>query len=258
MGKRIIVRGGELPPSQSKSRVTVGDKTLEELLAEEEAKEMGDQLIPDNVIPYHKSRARYQESKESNGPTRVLTRREINAENWEKNMENQKTMEGVIATLLLSGREVTGREIQNNCVRQLNITKKLYSQRSTYLYHKTDFGKFIESRRDGKGAAYKLVAAAMECKPEELVHFVYKGNKKARETILEHHKGLRPYLESPEKEKKKEAIVKKAKEKFGKAIDSHDDNESSNIADAISNVVAQELGVNVSVMGRVEVVFKWE
>jgi len=251
MEKRTVVKGGELPPPQSKSGVTAGSMTLEELIAEEESKEMGEQLTPDNVIPYHKGRGRYKETKEPNGATRILTRREINAENWEKIMENEKTIEGVIASLLLSGREVSGREIMNNCVRQLNITKKMYSQRSTYVYHKTDFGKFIESRRDGKGASYKLVSAALECKVEELLHFVYKGNVKGRETILEHHKGLRPYLESSEK--KEDQVKEKSKKPEPPSKET-----SSGIATAINNVVAQELGVNVSVSGRVEIVFKWE
>ena len=255
MEKRTIVKGGELPRPLSGSGITVGDETLEEIVAEEESKEIAEEMTPENLALYRKNRSRIKAHKESNGPTRILTRREINAENWEKTMEQQKTIEGVIASLLLSGREVTGREMQNNCVRQIQgVTKKLYSQRSTYLYHKTDFGKFVVSRRDGKGAAYKLVAAALECKVEELLRFVYKGDKKGRETILDHHKGLRPYLESPAKEKKAED---RAKEK-AKKPEPPSKETSIGIATAIRDVVAQELGVNVSVSGRVEIVFKWE
>jgi hypothetical protein len=173
--------------------------------------------------------------------------------NWEKIMENQKTIEGVITSLLLSGREVTGRELQNNCMRQLNVTKKKYSQRSTYMFHKTDLGKFIVSRRDGKGASYKLVAAALECKVDELVIFVYKGNKEGRAAVLEHHKGLAPYLEEKAEEKKDEASDKLSKKK-----EKQEKSTSDGIATAINNVVSQELGVNVSVDGRIEIVFKWE
>lgn len=245
MGKRIILKGGSLPPPKSSSGIEIGGKTLEELLGEVEAKELGEQLVPDNVLPYHKSRARYAEEKGKREPTRILTRREINAENWEKIMENQKTIEGIIAALLLSGREVTGREIQENCVRRLGISKKMYSQRSTYLYHKTDFGKFIESRRDGKGASYKLVSAALECRPEELVHFVYKGNAKARETILEHHKGLQPYLEDKPKELAEEQKLPKVKEKTLPS------------GTSIKPILPSSVGVNIVVSGQVEVVFRF-
>jgi len=255
MSERL--KGGELKQSPSKSGVTIsGNKTLEEFIAEEEAKELGEVLTPDNLPSYHKARPKYSEQKEPNGTTRILTRREINAEQWEKIMESQKSIEGVIAALLLSGREVTGREIQNNCVRQLGITKKKYSQRSTYLYHKTDFGKFIISRRSGKGASYKLVPAALECKPEELLYFVYKGNHKSRELVLEHHKGLKPYLEEKPK-RTHEELLEEAKEKFKKAKEGKLQS-STKISTAIGDVVSQELGVKVSVSGRVEVIFKWE
>ena len=248
MAQRKIIRGGELPKT-SGSGVTIGDHSLEEFVADEEAKEFGETLVPDNLATYHKSHPKYAEQKGHRGPTRVYTRREINAMEWEKIMEAQKNIEGVIAALLLSGREVTGREIQNNAIRQLNITKKKYSQRSTYLFHKTDFGKFITSRRDGKGACYKLVPAALECKVEELLFFVHKSNPEARKKVLEHHKGLSAYLEPDVKEKKEEA-----KEKF--LVSSQD--KKPDIVDTINSAVAQELGVNVNVQGRVEIVFKWE
>ena len=252
MGKRIIIRGGELPEKSSGSGVKVGDHTLEEFVAEEEAKEMGEVLTPDKGSAYHKGYDKHLPRKESNGPTRVYTRREINQMEWEKMMESQKSIEGVIAALLLSGREVTGKELQNNCVRQLNITKKQYSTRSTYLYHKTDFGKFIESRRDGKGASYKLVPAALECKPEELMFFIHKSNVEARNKVLEHHKGLAAYLESDVKEKKA-----KAKEK---SLEKNDEKEvkGSSLSTGLSEVISNVLGVNVNVSGRIEIVFKRE
>ena len=246
MARRIIIKGPDIP-KDSGSGVKIGDRTLEEFIAEEESREIGEVLTPERKPVYHKGYDKHLAYKESSGHTRIYTRREINAENWEKIMENQKTIEGVIAALLLSGREVTGRELQNNCVRQLSITKKKYSTRSTYLFHKTDFGKFITSRRDGKGAVYKLVPAALDCKPEELLFFIYKGNDEARNKVLEHHKGLAAYLEP--KEKKKEEVTTKdltpTTRDTGKFI-----------RNVVSEAIAQELGVNVKVSGRVEIVFK--
>lgn len=252
MGRRIVVKGGDLTKPLSGSAVTLDGRTLEEYLDEEEGKELKEKMTPENLALYRKNRARLKEHKESNGTTRILTRREINAENWEKDMENQKTIEGVIASLLLSGREVSGSELQNNSMRQLGIPKKEYTGRSTYLFNKTDFGKFIEKRRGGKGFSRKLVPAALELKVEELMHFVYKGNPKGREMILEHHKGLRPYLES--NKAKVSDLLEETKEKFKKIKDARTDG----IATAISKAVSQELGVKVSVTGRVEIVFKLE
>jgi hypothetical protein len=270
MTRRKIIRGGELPERISGSGVTIDETTtLEEFVAEEEAKEIGEALVPDNLVTYHKSRARYVDTSKKKGHVRVYTRREINVMNWEKLMENQKNIEGVIAAVLLSGQEMSGSEIQEACMKQLGVTKRQYSTRSTYLYNKTDFGKFIESRRDAKGKCFKLVPAALDCKPGELMHFVYKGSDKAREVVLEHHKGLIPYLEPEkpkeedvesklaekrEKLKEKMATMRASKEKKRKKENSN----SNGLTEVINDVVAQELGVNVSVAGRIEIVFKWE
>jgi hypothetical protein len=249
MGNKTL-KGGDLPPPRSGSAVTVGDKTLEEYVDEQEGREFKDRLTPDNVIPYHKNRARYADHKEPTDPARVLTRREINAENWEKIMENQKTVDGVITALLLSGREVSGRELMNNCVRQINgLTKKKYSTRSTYLFHKTDFGKFIQSRRSGKGATYKFVAAALECKPEELMYFIYKDRKEAREQVLEHHVGLKPYLEDPAPKSKDPVKPKTTTPQLSQPpVD--------NVVEVVREAIGKALGVEVKVSGRVEIVFK--
>lgn len=267
MAKRIKIRGGELEKPRSKSAITIGKQSLEEFIADEESKEIGDTLTPDNLAPYHKSRSRYATNKGQSGHTRIYTRREINAMTWEKLLEDQKTIEGVIASILLSGKEVSGTEIQNTCVRHLNISKKRYSTRSTYLYNKTDFGKFIESRRDAKGRCFKFVPAALDCKPGELMHFVYKGNAKARATVLEHHKGLSAYLveakskEKRERTKEELAEVKKKMEemRIKKALKKEAKEENAkSLSAAINDVVSQTLGVNVSVGGRIEIVFKWE
>jgi hypothetical protein len=249
MGQKL--EGGELSKPISGSGIIIGgEKTLEELLAEEEAREMGETLVPDNLASYHKTYAKHKERRESNGPARVLTRREINAEQWEKNMENAKTIEGVIAASLLSGREVSGKELQNNCLRRINgLTKKKYSTRSTYLFHKTDFGKLIESRREARGRSYKLVSAALELKPEELLQFVYKT--KARDVIVEHHKGLRPYLEEVKKEK-----VNPEKVEHGGVVENKPEETSARAK--IQSIVPSTLGVNIFVSGKVEVIFRWD
>ena len=65
--------------------------------------------------------------------------------------------------------------------------------------------------------------------------------------MLEHHKGLAAYLEP--KEKKKEEVTTKhltpTTRDTGKFI-----------RNVVSEAIAQELGVNVKVSGRVEIVFK--
>lgn len=167
-------------------------------------------------------------------------------------MEHEKTMEGVMAALLLSGREVPGVELMNNCMRRLNVVKKKYSQRSSYLFSKTDFGRFVVKRREGKGTAYKLVPAALELKVEELMHFVYKGNKKGREAILEHHKGLRPYLEveKPIEPDPPNSDEDTASDEPAKA--------APIMTNLIENAISQALGVNVIVKGRIDIVFRWE
>jgi hypothetical protein len=227
----------------------VGDRTLEEYIDEQEGYEVRKGLTPD-VIPFkhRQGKVKYADHKEPLQPARVLTRREINAENWEKIMENEKTVDGVITALLLSGREVTGKELMNNCLRQISgLTKKKYSTRSTYLFHKTDFGKFITSRRSGKGASYKFVPAALDCKPEELMHFIYKDAKQARATVLAHHVGLKPYIEEPAP-KSKDYLKSTTPQLSQPPVD--------NVVEVVREAIGQALGVEVKVSGRVEIVFK--
>ena len=259
MGKKM--KGGELERPRSGSAITIeGNQTLEEFVSEQEAKELGEQLTPDTRGTYHKSRARHSEYKEPSGSGRILTRREINAENWEAMVMNEKTIDGVITSLLLSGREVSGKELMNNCLQQVTgANKKKYSTRSTYLFHKTDWGKFVENRRSAKGRAYKFVAAALECKPEELLVFMYKGSPKARETILEHHKGLRPYLEDTKKKESEEDMKKRmAGLREKRALKKKEREAPNSLSTVITNTVTERLGVDVSVGGRIEIVFKRE
>jgi hypothetical protein len=70
---------------------------------------------------------------------------------------------------------------------------------------------------------------------------------------------LRPYLEEkPKKDRRELELLEAAKEKFKKARELKESKSPDVITTAIGNAVSQELGVKVSVSGRVEIVFKWE
>jgi hypothetical protein len=86
--------------------------------------------------------------------------------------------------------------------------------------------------------------------------FIYKGNDSAREKVLEHHKGLRPYLEEkPKKDRRELDLLEAAKEKFKEAKEKKESTASTNTS--IRPVVPSSLGVNIVVSGKVEVVFRF-
>jgi len=224
--------------------------TLEEVRAAEEAKELGETLVPDTVVPYHKARTKF---KEANGITkagRVLTRREINKEQWEKQLMDANSIDEAIIAVLLEGKEVLGSDIRDQVLKtQPEVSNKKYAMRCSYLMHKTDFGLLVERRRAGKGVAYKLVTAALDCRVQELAVFAYKHDK-AREEVLAHHKALKPYFESADKPATRWRDQAKSPDLQPPT------KPPLEIQGTIENAISNALGLNVSVQGRIEIVFK--
>jgi hypothetical protein len=260
------LKGGELDPSPSKSRITVGGQTIEEYVAIKEARELGEELVPDNVKPYHKTRLKHQETKGSSSFGRILTRREINEEQWEKIMEAQKTIDEVIITSLLSGKEMSGNQLREAVIKHIpDTTPKSYSTRSSYIYHKTDLGKLIKCRRSAKGMAYKFVPAALDCTVEELAPFLYKGEMEKRQAILDRHIGLKPYLKPNAPSTKGKKIIEPWEEKAGPGPGTIEPEKQKKLEDfeveakhAIQNVMPNPLSLNVNIIGKVEIVFRWD
>lgn len=242
--------------SESASGITIGGKTIEEIVAEEESKEMGEELTPDRIAPYHKCRSRHKTYTESNGFSRVWSRREINAATWEKMLMDSKDIYQSIIGVLLSGREMPGQEICRTVITtKAGITKKEYTQKSTYLFNKTDFGKLLIRRREGKGFAFKLCSAALDCKQEELMVFTYAASRypKRREQVLAHHKSLRPYFEPDPDQTTSKADPQKSP---GLNDLSKPAASKTAISAALETALSNLLGVNVNVSGRIEIVFK--
>jgi len=265
-------KGGELPRPPSASGILIGGNvTLEEHIFLEEAKELGEELTPDNVKPYHKTKMKYKEHKESNNPGRILTRREINEEQWERIIMSQTTIDGAIIGALLSGREMSGTELRDAVLQAIpGSTPKQYSTRSTYIFHKTDFGRFIKSRRSAKGRMFKLVTAALDCTVEDLIPFIYKTQVDERTAILNKHIALQPFLQENDSEEieentESEKQIKPEEPKIEPKDVNVEDSEivkdtevsvNNAIKNAITNV-SNSLGINVTVNGKVEIVFKW-
>lgn len=246
-----VLKGGNIPQSESASGITIGDKTLEEIVAEEEAREEAEAITPDPVTPYRNPVIRYLEKKQPDGVGRVWTRREINKATWEKLLMSAPTLDHAIISVLLSGTEVSGSQIKEYVMKNnAGITPKQYDIRCSYLMNQTDLGKIVERRREGKGMAYKLVTAALDCKPEELVVFVRKSPK-PREAVLLHHKALRPYFELDE------TVKGKIHPKTEKPDTGDLSKATKGITAAIENALTDILGVNIAIGGRIEIVFKF-
>jgi len=243
----IGVKGGEIE-KECTSGITIGGIPLEEHLAEEEGKELGEALAPDRVVIYHKGGKSYKSKKESNSFGRIWTRREINKHTWEMQLMKTNSIDKAAIVILLAGREVVGSEIRDYVLKVIGgATNKKYAQRMNYLMTKTDLGKLVERRRAGKGIAYTLVAAALDCRPEELETFAYKTSD--RDKVLAHHKGLIPYIQADKPSTKKEpdppikddlGLLTKPGEPF-KSI--------------LETALSESLGVNVNVTGCIEIKF---
>ena len=267
------MKGGELPPSESASKITVGGQTVEEWVAIKEARELGEELVPDNVIPYRKVRLKHKETTESSSFGRILTRREINEEQWEKIMEKQKTIEGVVISALLSGTEMSGTQLKDLVLKELPAKiQKDYQSRASYIFCKTDFGKFIVDRPEGGGKAFKLIPAALDCTVEELTSFLYLDNKRMaiRKKVLEKHQGLQPYLVPRKPARKGKKIIEEWEERSGVGLDpgpkaksklpKQKQLEDTELAakNAIQGIIQNPLGLNVTITGKVEIVFRWD
>jgi hypothetical protein len=241
------LKGGELEKSCS-SDITFEGRPLEEVLAEEEGKEMGEVLASDKISIYRKSGDGFTTHAEGHGPGKIWTRREVNKHTWEKMLMDSNTIDNAIIAVLLSGGEVSGSVIRDRVLTSLpGVTNKKYAQRMNYLMTKTDLGKVIERRQEGKGKAYKLVTAALDCRPEELATFAYKS--KARDKVLAHHKALKPYLQADESEAKPEPDPK-SKVDLGLLTPPN-----GPITAALETALSESLGVNVTVSGCIEIKF---
>jgi hypothetical protein len=225
-------------------------KTLEEIVAEEKTKEDVDKIKPDPVVLHPKPRVPiYPGEKGYKGSARIYSRREINQLKWKEFVMDATTIDECIATLLLGGQEMSGPEMRAELARVgKTFDKAKFTQRFSFIQHKTDFGKLVSSRREGKGRMFKLVTPALDLTPKELATFVYKHTGKGE--VLEKHPALKVYFEDQEKPDPTEPQP-------GHKADMGDLVQGNGpLNGALEAVLSQELGVKVEVSGRVEVVFK--
>ena len=262
-------------PKLSGSGVTIGgNKTLEEYLDEEEAKETACEYIQIGKQPkYFKPRDKFKIMKGKSGITRIYTRREINKEHWREQLMNLKDsslskaarIDRAILTVFLNGKEIIGRDLKVLVKQALpDVTRKDYDIRASHLTRKTDLSKLIEIRRIGNNNCFKLVTPALDLRVEELHMFAYKDMKK-REEVLKRHKGLRPYFEEEKKphiqlEVKPDAEPQTEPDKTDPAPDmAHVGKEplwSEEIHGTLEQAMSKALGIDVSISGRIEFVFK--
>jgi hypothetical protein len=241
---------------QSGSGITIGgEKTLEEYLYEEQAKEDSVEVnTPDPVSRKNRPIIRYKDRKGPDGVGRVWTRKEIIMETWEEQIEKTENVDKAFCILFLRGEEYTGTELKQTVIKYFpDKNMRTIEVRLSHILNKTDFGKLILRRREGKGMAMRLVPAALDLTPSELHLFVYKKPKQKKE-LLEKYIGLKPYF---------------APEESGPAMDAHFSGspdpadpvkpitESASISATIETALKEALGVNVHVSGRIEIAFKF-
>ena len=260
-------------PKLSGSGITIGgSKTLEQFIAEQEAKEESDEYFSEGRKPlYVKPRSRIEKiMKKKGGVVRIYSRREININHWKEHLMNLQSsklsqtakLDRAILQILLSGKEIIGRDLATLVMEALpEITKKSYDIRASHLTRQTDLSKLVEIRKVGNNNCFKLVTPALDLTVEELHVFAYKSWQKRHE-VLEKYKSLRPYFE----EEKPSTQIEVTRELDTEEIQpdkepempdlSRSEKIHTEINDVIGQAISKALGIEVNVSGRVEFVFK--
>lgn len=248
----------------SGSGITIGGtKTLEEYIDEEKGEEISTELHSQRFSLYNKPTAKIVKGKGKSGNVRIFTRRELNKTMWEKMMTNISKsnvsdlakLDLAILTVLLSGKEMIGREIKDSVLLALpDCDSKRYTIRFSYIVTKTLLSKLLRRQNFGNYSRYRLETAALDLTPQELHVFVYK-KKDQIVKVLSDHKSLQAYFElddlqfgrkpKPTKtEKAEETIRVPAKE------------EKEEIIKSIEKAISKVLGIDVNVNGKIEIVFR--
>jgi len=248
---------GELR-KESLSGITIAGKTLEEVISREEANELGEMLKPDFVYPYSgKPRIRYRDTAEKHSPVRRLTRREINKWAWKEarnSKERKRTMDTAnideaIATILLSGEEVSGATIMDHLTQRFSIDRRNAGVRVSWLFNSTDIKCFLNRRKEGNSSMYSLKSAVLDLTPKELALFAYKTSP-LRKEVLANHIALSPLLETGRPVRSR---AKSSSRKSGnlKSLES-----PQMLATSLEQTLSEALGVPVTVSGKIEIVFR--
>ena len=243
--------------AKSGSGITIGDQTLEEYLDEEKAKEDGKVVnTPDPVSLRHRIHIRYKDKKQPDGTGKLWTRKEIRMENWEQELGKAKTVDTGVSIILLRGEEVTGREIKElmTLYTKFDSDDRRVEARLSHLINKTDYGKLVERRREGKGLAYRLVPAALDLTPSELIAFVYAKETPKRELIAK-YKGLQAYFGPDQPDPGQDAQSQGSPE--NRDLMPPAPPELLDVTTTIKTALQDALGVNVNVSGRIEIAFKF-
>jgi len=248
-------------PKVSKSGITIEGKPLEEFVRDVEAQDTYEEekrkANKTKTSIYHKGRCKYKGKTGRSSYTRILTRREINKEKWEDILMTVKHLDLAIITVLLSGREWTGVEIMEQIKKTMpELTKQTFRIRMNALTLKTDLGNVITVRKAGAKNIYRLKTPALDLSPEQVRVFVYKDYK-VREEVLDKYPALKTYFPDkrsdpplPKKQTDKDTTPDVPPDLSKRIWDK--------LSEQVEELITKQLGVNVKVSGKVEIVFKFE
>ena len=272
---------------QSGSGITIGDKTLEEWIDEEEERES---LAQANEVihlgtskrdHYRKQKSRRPTKKQRNGVVRKWSQYEINIRDKENLMQKvESTTEAIMLKFISSEDHLTVAELTNyarTACQKPDLTRSSLASVMTTL-KRSDVGYFIEGDNDpdGKGYLYWFVPEARNMTFEQVRAVYRKNNPDGLDNVVKSIPALEKYIargnkwlthdsRSPALKAATKARTEKAKE--DKPNDSADTTpedviasklSSSHLSKAIERSIKEALGINVSVNGKIDIVFSFK
>lgn len=275
---------------ESGSGITVGDKTLEEYVDEQEKLESLEQSEEirkqgeSRKTHYHEPRPKYKPTKQRHGRVRRWSQFEINVRERSNLMAQvQSTVEAMIVKLISSEERMTIKDLTEFAVKALekpDLTPSSTASVMTAL-KRSDLGYFIEGDNDpdSKGMVYWFAPEARNLTFKQAYAVYSKKTPDGLTNVVNSMPQLEKYLlrgnqwigkdtrpdsfKQAKKEEGEETTAKTGKklkaavEDVKTQVDELSEVNSA-LNQAIEGAIRQALGLDVSVHGRIDIVFSFK
>ena len=276
---------------ESGSGIKVGEQTLEEWIDEQEALEHaeGTEQVrkqgESKQIHYHHKKEKFKPLKQRHGRVRRWSQFEINQRERSKLMAQvESVLEAVLVKLISSEEKMSVVDLTEFAKKSLNkpeLTPSSVASVVTAL-KRSEMGYFLDGDNapEGKGMIYWLVPEAKNMTFAQAKAVYLKNNKDGVENVVKSIPTLEKYVsrgnkwigvdtrpDSFKKARRKKTEVESTEDTGKQLKDTVDGVKStvdelsevnSTLNKAIEGVIRQALGLDVSVNGRIDIVFSFK
>jgi hypothetical protein len=253
---------------RSGSGVTITDAdgnqmTLEEVMDDDEAAEVGQAIRSDRYTLYHKPRLVVPGGADQRATTTAYTIAEINDFNWRRRTMTvtKVNVAEAICALIATGEEYSIREIHAAFKKKQSVLN--YDSvrfRVTHMFTKTKLKYIVEGARHKGGMQkyYKLLPIASDMLPRDLLSLAYaKSNPTEYKDTCKRFTDVCIYIEEQENDLQNTPKKGIKKPTENTAVKATPEKTPLNIEGLLEEKIGEALGMKVEVTGRVEVVFKF-